>query len=336
MKASATRTVRGSLRADFVLAAVGVPGPSGGVPQAVVDRLRATPAVATISEIRSGQWALDGRPQSVLAVDPATMTSMREVDPQSSIAVRSLDDAGVLVRDTTAARYGWRVGDDVNMTFARTGTKRMRLRGTFSTTAVRTDYVISVGAHRANFSQQTDLEIDVALAPGVSRTAGRADIQRVVAGFPVVQVLDRSQLLAAQDAQVDRMLVPVTAVLGLSVAIALLGIANTLGLSLHERTREIGLLRAIGMARRQLRTMIRCEAAITACMGAVMGVMVAGFFGWALVRSMGHLGVTELAFPWTQLAGLVVVATVGGLVAGVLPARRAASLGILDAVGGDT
>jgi len=336
MKSSAGRTVQSTLRADFVLASIGITGSSGGVPPAVADRLRSSPAIATVSEIRSGQWGLDGRPQSLLAVDPATVTAMHDVDPQSATAVRNLDDRGVLVRDTTAERYGWTVGDDVSMTFARTGTTRMRLRGTFSTSAVRTDYVISLNAYRANFAQQMDLEVDVALAPGVTPAEGRAEIQKAVVDFPVVQILDRSQVLAAQNAQVDRLLVPVTALLGLSVAIALLGIANTLGLSIHERTRELGLLRAIGMARCQLRSMIRSEAVITACMGSIMGVVVAVFFGWALVTSMRDLGVSELVFPVAQLVGLVALATVAGLLAGVLPARRAASLGILDAIGHDT
>jgi len=258
---------------------------------------------------------------------------MHDVDAGSAAAVRNLDDTGVLVRDTTAERYGWRVGDDVSMTFARTGTRKMRLRGTFSTPAVRTDFVISLGAYRANFAQQMDLEVDVALAPGVTPIQGRAGIHKVVADFPVVQILDRAQVLATQDAQVDRLLVPVTALLGLSVAIALLGIANTLGLSIHERTRELGLLRAIGMARSQLRAMIGVEAVITACIGAVMGLAVALFFGWTLVTSMRHLGVGELVFPVAQLGGLVTLATLAGLLAAVLPARKAAGLGILDAIG---
>ena len=333
MKASAGRTVQDSLRADFVLASVGVPGASGGVPPAVADRLRATPGVRQVSELRGGQWGLDGRPQSLLAVDPATVTAMHDVDARSAAAVANLDDKGVLVRATTAERYGWRVGDDVSMTFARTGTKKMRLRGTFSTTAVRADYVISLRAYAANFTQQMDIEIDVTLAPGVTPAAGRARVGEAIADFPVVQVLDRAQVLTAQKGQVDRLLVPITALLGLSVAIALLGIANTLGLAIHERTRELGLLRAIGMARRQLRSMIRSEAVITAGLGAVMGLVIAVAFGAALVTSMGHLGVSELVFPVVQLTGLVVLATLAGLVAGVPPARRAASLGILDAIG---
>jgi len=221
------------------------------------------------------------------------------------------------------------------MTFARTGTRKMLLQGTFSSTAVRTDFVVTLGAYKANYAQQFALEVDVALAPGVSPAAGRAEIERVLADYPVVKVMDHAEVLAAQDEQVDRVLVPVTALLVLSVLIALLGIVNTLALSIHERTRELGLLRAIGMARSQLRSMIRSEAAIIACLGATMGVVVSLFFGWALVASMRHLGVTELVFPVAQLSGLVALATVAGMLAGVLPARRAAGLAVLQAISSD-
>ena len=335
VKASASRTVDDSLRADFVLTPSGLGGAVSGVPPVVVDRLRESAAVATVSEIRGGQWGLDGRNQTLLAVDPNTVTTMHEVDNESAAAVRRLNDKGVLVRDTVAERYGWRVGDPVPMTFARTGTKKMVLQGTFSTTAVRTDFVITLGAYKANYAQQFALEVDVALAAGVSAVDGRAEIERALADYPVVKVMDHSEVVAAQDEQVNRLLVPVTALLALSVIIALLGIANTLALSIHERTREVGLLRALGMARRQLRSMIRSEAAIIVSLGAVLGTAVALFFGWALVASMRNLGVTELVIPVAQLAGLAALTTLAGMLAGILPARKAASLAVLQAISTD-
>ncbi len=228
-------------------------------------------------------------------------------------------------------------GDNVTvpMTFARTGTRSMLLQGVFSTDAVRTDFVISLGAYRANYAQIFALEVDVALAPGVAAADGRAAIERALADYPVVKVMDHAEVLAAQDDQVNRILVPVTALLALAVIIALLGIANTLALSIHERTREVGLLRALGMARAQLRSMIRSEAVIIAALGAALGIAVALFFGWALVASMRNLGVTELVFPVGQLLGLAALATAAGMVAGILPARKAASLAVLKAISTD-
>jgi putative ABC transport system permease protein len=335
MKASAKSAVARTLKADFVVTPEGGGTQARGLPPMVASRLRQLPEVQVVSQIRGGQWGLGGRTQTLVALDPATLADVYALDEAALEATRRLDDKGVLVRDTVAARHGWHVGDEVPMTFARTGTRAFRLRDTFSAPTVRSDYVISLAAYEASFAQQLDLEVDVLLAPGTTPAAGRAAIERALGDAPRVAVMDRSQVFAAQAKQVDRILVPVTALLSLSVAIALLGIANTLSLSIHERTRELGLLRAIGMARRQLRSMIRSEALIVACLGAALGVAVAVLFGWALVGAMYDLGVTRRVFPVGQLLALLGAATLAGLVAGVLPARRAAKLGVLDAVAGE-
>lgn len=334
MKSSATTTVEKSMRADFVVSTYQVPGPSAGVPLTAADRLRQSPAVEAVSEIRSGQWGLDGKTQTLVAVDPATVTGVYELDADSAAAAARLDDVGVLVRQSVAARHGWRVGDVVPMTFARTGTRPALLRATFTTTTVRSDYVVSLGAYAANYAQQLDMEVDVRLVAGTTSTAGREAIRGALSEFPNLAVRDRSEVLAAQTGQVDRLLVPVMALLALSVLIALLGIANTLALSIHERLREMGMLRAIGMARSQLRSMVRSEALIVAGLGAVCGVAVAVVFGWVAVTSMHGLGVTRRVFPVGQLAALAAAATLAGLVAAAAPARRAGRLAILDATGG--
>jgi putative ABC transport system permease protein len=332
MRASATKTVEQTLRADLVVTAKGTAGASGGVPPLVSSRLRTTPGVQMVSQIRGGQWGFDGRAMTLLAVDPRTVTAMHELDAASAAAARQLDDKGLLVRDTVAARHGWKVGDQVPMTFARTGTKKLRVEGTFSTTTVRTDYVISLGAYEANYVQQLDMEVDVQLTPGTSPSSGRARIEKALADLPNVDIMNRSQVLAAQEKQVKRFLVPMTALLGLSVVIALLGIANTLALSVHERTRELGLLRAIGMARGQLRSMVRSEAVIIAALGSLLGVILAVFSGWTIVSAMRGLGVTELVFPFGELFRWAALAVVAGLVAAALPARRASRMPVLDAV----
>jgi putative ABC transport system permease protein len=159
-------------------------------------------------------------------------------------------------------------------------------------------------------------------------------VEEAIIDFPNVEARDRVQVLAAQKEAIDKLLVPVTALLGLSVIIALLGIVNTLALSIHERTRELGLLRAVGMGRGQLRSMVRSEAMVIAALGAVLGVVVAVFFGWALVGAMRDMGVSELVVPVRQLLALVAAAVVAGLLAGILPARRAARLPVLEAISG--
>jgi putative ABC transport system permease protein len=128
------------------------------------------------------------------------------------------------------------------------------------------------------------------------------------------------------------MLALIYALLGLAVIIALLGIANTLALSIFERTHEIGLLRAVGMTRSQLRSVIRWESVIIALQGTALGMVIGVFFGWALVKALGDEGITVFRLPFVGLALIVVVAAVAGMVAAIGPSRRAAKLDVLRAV----
>ena len=333
MKASAQQAVHETLRADFVVRPGGTSGFFAGIPPAVAERLRETPEVAVVSEVRGGQWGLDGKTQTLLAVDPATVARVHRLDTAGIDAARRLGDGDVLVRASVARRHGWAVGDEVPMTFARSGTQRMRLAATYgSGTAVNTDYIVSLRTYEANYAQQLDAEIRLRLSAGISAVDARARIEKGLADFPGAKLMDRSEVLAASEDQVNRILVPVTGILVLSVLIALLGVANTLALSIHERTREIGLLRAIGMAGGQLRSMIRSEAMIIALLGAAVGVVVAVVFGSVLVAAMADLGLTRLVVPVGQLAAWMAVTTAAGLVAASAPARKAGKLAVLEAV----
>jgi putative ABC transport system permease protein len=128
------------------------------------------------------------------------------------------------------------------------------------------------------------------------------------------------------------MLALIYALLGLAIVIALLGIGNTLALSIFERTREIGLLRAVGMTRSQLRSAIRWESVIIALQGTVLGLGIGVFFGWSMVRALDDEGLTAFQLPVTSMAAIVVLAALAGMLAAVGPSRRAARLDVLKAV----
>jgi putative ABC transport system permease protein len=145
-------------------------------------------------------------------------------------------------------------------------------------------------------------------------------------------VLDRAGFKKQQTAPLNQMLALVYALLGLAIFIALLGIANTLALSIFERTREIGLLRAVGMTRAQLRSAIRWESVIIAVQGTVLGLGIGLFFGWALVSALDEQGLTVFRIPYGSLSIIVVLAAAAGMVAAIGPSRRAAKLNVLKAV----
>ena len=146
-------------------------------------------------------------------------------------------------------------------------------------------------------------------------------------------VKDPEGYAAEQKQQVNQFLYLIYGLLGLSVIIAVLGVVNTLSLSVIERTREVGLLRAVGVTRRQLRTMIRLESVVVAVLGAVLGLVMGVAFGASVVAALKDDGLTDLAVPWPWLAGFLLLAVLAGVLAAVLPARRAARLDVLEAIG---
>jgi putative ABC transport system permease protein len=202
-----------------------------------------------------------------------------------------------------------------------------------------TDLVDSVVLPRQAWTphavQPRDNVVLVRLDEGVSIADGRRAVEPFTTPLAGVEVQDRDQFLGTVGAQINQQLVLIYVMLVLAIIIALLGIANTLALSLHERIRELGLLRAVGQTRRQVRSMVRGESVIIALFGTLTGVVLGVFLGWALVKAAASEGVGTFSAAPVQL---VVVAVVGGL-AGVLaarrPAKRAARLDVLAAIATD-
>jgi putative ABC transport system permease protein len=168
--------------------------------------------------------------------------------------------------------------------------------------------------------------------PGAGTDAVRADLERITEDLPTVTVKDPEGYAAEQKEQVNTFLYMIYGLLGLSVIIAILGVVNTLSLSVIERTREVGLLRAVGLGRRQLRTMIRLEAVVVAVFGALLGMVMGVVFGATMVLALEDQGLTELSIPWWQMVVFLLAAAVTGVLAAVFPARRAARLDVLKAI----
>ena len=177
-----------------------------------------------------------------------------------------------------------------------------------------------------------DSTVYVKRAAGADPAAVLSGIDGVLAGLPTVTAKDQDQFAADQRAPVDQLLGIIYALLGLAVIIAVLGIVNTLALSVIERTREVGLLRAVGMSRRQLRTMIRLESVAISVLGAVLGIGLGLIFGISLQRAISGQGIKVLSVPATQLLIFVLLAAVVGVLAAVWPARRAARMDVLRAI----
>jgi putative ABC transport system permease protein len=328
VKASSTRIFDRSLAADFaVMTDQFMPNIS---PELEADLAR-RPELAAVAGLAQGDWRLDGSHKNLYAANPATLRQVLNVDVKAG-DYGSLGRGDVLVEDQEAKDKHWSVGDTVPMTFARSGTQQLRIGATYARNQLLGRYLISTQTYDANFTDRLDFVVLAKAAPGTGPAAARAAVQQVAADFPNVKVRDQTQVKADQRKQVNQALGLVTALLLLAIVIALFGIVNTLALSVFERTRELGLLRAVGMSRRQVRAMVRGESVITAVLGAILGVTVGVLFGGVIVGDLKSQGIESLVIPAGQLVAYVILAAIAGVVAAVWPARRAARLDVLGAI----
>ncbi|MGY1659668.1 ABC transporter permease [Geodermatophilus sp. SYSU D00705] len=330
MKASVADVITDSTRADFILKAAGQASP--GLPPALAEGLRGVDGVDTVAQLRFGSAQVDGAGAFVVAVDPATVEAAADLQVSSG-AVADLDDSSVLVSDGVAEARGWAVGDRVEVVYAQTGAQELTVAGTFGNTALLGgDYVTTLATHGANGGSPLDVAVLVATVPGADLDDVRAGLEAAAAAYPNAQLDDAASFTESQAATIDQLLAIVTMLLALAVVIALLGIVNTLALSVFERTRELGLLRAVGTTRRQVRAVVRWESVVVAVLGALLGAVLGLAFGAALTRGLAGEGLSVVAVPGGRLAVYVLAAALAGVLAAVGPARRAARVDVLRAV----
>ncbi len=261
-------------------------------------------------------------------MDPATIGSV--FTPETSIPWSDFT-AGVLVRDAALESNAWAVGTELEVEYPSGATGQLEIVGTFDEQPFGS-YLITADTYAAHYADPTIPFALARFADGVDTTEGIAAAETALAAFPSLDINTASDQVAAAEEQIDQMLMLFSGLLGLAVIIAVIGIANTLALSVVERTREIGLLRAVGLSRSQVRRMIRWESIITALFGALLGIGVGIGLGWAVVTAMASEGLGAVAIPTGQLLTWLVVAALAGVVAAIGPARKASRMKVLDAI----
>jgi putative ABC transport system permease protein len=301
-----------------------------GVSPAVADELATLPEVAVVSPMRFGLWRnAEGSERQLISVDPVSLEQVFVTDVQSG-SLTDLAGGGVMLQTDAAADLEVAVGDSITMEFPLTGTEQVPVVATFAGEGL-SNYLISTDAFEDRFSQKLDFMVFVNLEDTVELAAGRAAVERVLEPYPNVELSDQAEFIESQKAQIDVLLTIINALLLLAILIALLGIANTLALSIFERKRELGLLRAVGMTRRQVRRMIRWEAVITALYGALLGLVLGIVLGWAVVTALSDEGL-NFGFPFQLLTTYVIAAAIGGVVASIWPSFRGARTNVLEAI----
>jgi putative ABC transport system permease protein len=308
-------------------------GLTGGIDPALAQRLNNLPQVSAATGVGAGIAKVFGKVEQMSAVDPRTAGKIFHVRPAAG-SIGALGLGGIAVYKDVATSHHLTLGSAVPVLFRDAGWRTLRVALIYgdSTAAPAPRYFLGTPAYNAYFAQHYDSQIVVQKAPGVSTAAALKAVRAIASRYSGTSVMDQAAFKAEKVKPYQQLLMLVYALLALAILIALLGIGNTLALSIFERTRELGVMRAVGMTRRQLRATIRWESAIIALQGTVLGLLVGVFFGWALVLAMKNQGITVFSLPVVSLVIMVVLAGLAGVVAAILPSRRAAKLNILRAI----
>ena len=333
VKASIRQSYGEVISADYVIES-GRNEMLGGLPAHLHHHVANLPQVAVASRLRYGHWKDGQATRALTAIDPATLPQVTSLHLTAG-TIGALAGGGIVLADHVAIQHHLGLGDTLVMTFARTGARRIPIVGVLrdaDAQALSTDYIISLDTYARHYTENLDASIFVKAADGVRPADATTAIRSALTDAPTAQLRDQAAAVAGRTQTLDRILGLVTALLLLTIVIALLGITNTLALSIIERTREIGLLRAVGMTRSQLRWMIRGEAVVVAALATVLGLGLGIGFAAATVAALGSTTPIAVVLPAGRLLLVVGVALAAGLLAGLLPARRAARLDVLAAI----
>jgi putative ABC transport system permease protein len=305
------------------------------LPDGVVDALRDVDGVAAVSPIRiePGKLASDGKTVQINGVDPATVGEALSLEwtDGSNAALSQLGDGDVIVNEDFADAHDLAVGDDVGLITPRGKEVSYRVAAVYDASSLLGQLTITDAAMVSDWESKDVFYAFVLSDPGTDATALKQAEEAALQGFPTAKPQTIQDFKNEQYKGIDTSVALIYLLLALSVIVALLGVINTLALSVHERTRELGMLRAVGMSRRQVRRMIRGESVITAGIGAVLGIVLGILFALIVSRPLAKNGfVFEL--PIITLIAVFVVAAIAGVAAAIQPARRAAKVDVLRAV----
>jgi putative ABC transport system permease protein len=319
-KASVDNAVEENFVGDYIVSnAIG-----GPVSTTIGDRMEQVEGVEAV--IRQRFQFTGGHGDGLSAADPATLDRLGlDVLPGSE----DLVDHTAMLRESWAEDEGYQIGDTVEVE-GPVGDRELRIVGLYDDTPLVAFPILTTLRTLEDLgypAQDNTLIIETDGSPGVEER-----LEQLIEDQPIVTVKDQREFAEEQRAPIDQFVMIIYALLGLALVIAVLGIVNTLALSVIERTREVGLLRAIGVSRRQLRRMITLESVVISLLGTVLGVLLGTGFGIALMRAVRDEGLEVIAVPYGQMALFLVLSVLVGVLAAVFPARRAARLDVLRAI----
>jgi putative ABC transport system permease protein len=324
LSASAKNEVDSAVNADYIITG------NGGFSKSVIPAVSRLPGVRTTTVVYQGQFEVRGSLSTLVAATPANLENTVNLHITAGRGAPAMAAGELLVDMNTASKDHLHVGSIVPVRFAQTGSTTMTVGGIYKSNPLVGSYVTGDEFFQSHFDNPLPTGVLLSTVPGAHlETALNND---VLVPYANVGAKTRTQFEANQQATVNQLLGLVYVLLALAILIALIGIVNTLMLSVFERTHEIGLLRAVGMKRRQVRSMIRSESVIVGLLGGILGIVRGAAVGIAFAYALRNNGVTTVSVPVTSLIGFLVLAALLGLAAATWPARRAANLDVLAAI----
>ncbi|MFG2788354.1 ABC transporter permease [Streptomyces sp. NPDC048419] len=333
LKATMDQTVSRSFAGDVAVSTPSFGAGGSGLSPHLAGAIQQLPEVDTAVGLGRGVAQVDGKGRALTVTDPVALERTFDLGKVDG-SLRDLSTDGIAVTKAQADKQHLTTGGKAQLTFTDGKKQTFTVRAVYGQSELAGDYVITRAAWAPHRTQDSDTLVAVSFKDGVSTDAGKAAVQKVTVHYGSPEVQTRDDYAQSSAGGIDMMLTLVYALLALAVLIALLGIANTLTLAIHERTRELGLLRAVGQTRSQLRAMVRWESVLVAAFGTVGGLGLGAFLGWVLVKASDGASDSAFAFaiPPVQLAIVALVGLVAGALAGWRPARRAARLDVLRAI----
>jgi putative ABC transport system permease protein len=326
LKTSLNATLDKSFVADYI-----IQSDQTGLNPDVATKLKAVKNVASVSAFRDAQITIDGKNKQASAVDPKTITDA-VILGKTDGKLADLEGENIAVLSELATQRGWKIGTTLN---AKVGLDNVPLKivALYEDKDLLGNYVISTATLAKHDPQSTkDAAIVVKLSKGTDVKATRADINAALKPYPTVTLQDLAEFKSAQAGQVNQILALVSAMLVLAIGIALIGIAITLSLSIFERVRELGVLRAVGQQRKQTRSTVRWEAVLVSVLGTLTGLAIGTGFGVAIVRAARNSGISRIALAPGQLLAVALLGALAGIGASLFPSYKASKTDIMAAL----
>jgi putative ABC transport system permease protein len=328
LKASVNKIVDDQIKADYIVASKTF---TGFTPK-VSDTVKTVPGVRSAMGLSIGVASINGDSKQLVAIDGSVSDELYSVDILQG-AIVDLTGSTIAVGNKVADKNGWSLGSTIDTTFPKGGVVPLKVVAIFDADQTQgSNYLIPTQLYRDHYVEPLDLQVYVRADPGADLPTLRANLEKVLTDYPTAELQDRSEFKKEQAAQINQLVAIIYVMLAMAIFIALLGIANTIALSVHERHRELGLLRAVGMTRRQVRSMIRWEAVIIAVMGTIIGLGVGLIFGIAILQPLKASGIKATSIPVGSLVLVTIIGAIAGVLASARPASKAAKLNVLEAI----